>query len=264
MPPDPARAGPVPGARNRAPLAPVRKTDLVLSQGHHTLLRQFVLLPPRPGHPAAGLVVSLVVHAALALPFALPRPARATGEDPIERLVVFLLPPDEEQVPRAAAGPGIDWAGLPGNQGAVETPPPPSDTDPLLTAGRAGEADSVEPEPPGAAVELPIETALTEIEVDSMVERDPNSAAPVYPAEMLEKSVEGSTFVHYVVDTTGRVDTTTIRVIRSTHPAFTRSVRDALALMRFRPAIQSSRRVRQWVEQNFAFKILPRPPVDST
>jgi TonB family protein len=109
------------------------------------------------------------------------------------------------------------------------------------------------------------ETALTEIEVDSMVERDPTSAAPMYPAEMLEKSIEGATFVHYVVDTTGRVDTLTIRVIRSTHAAFTRSVREALGLMRFRPAVQGAQRVRQWVQQNFAFKILQRaPPADTT
>jgi len=52
----------------------------------------------------------------------------------------------------------------------------------------------------------------------------------------------------------------------SSHPEFANAVREALTHMRFRPAIQSSRKVRQWVEQNFAFRITPpRPaPADTT
>src|SRR5262249_61658629 len=103
------------------------------------------------------------------------------------------------------------------------------------------------------------EQALSEIEVDSAVVRDPSSTAPAYPEELLQKNIEGSTFVHYVVDTAGQVDTTTIQVVRTTHPEFALSVRHALAHMKFRPAIQASHKVRQWVEQNFAFKIMTPP-----
>lgn len=227
------------------------------------MLRQFALLPPRPGSSTAGLLVSLVIHLAITLPLLLPRSSTVPAEDPIERLVVFLLPPDKETGGQAQ-GIAIDWPDLRGDRGAVDVAPPASDTEELLTEGRAGNPDPEEAEPTGPPGDLAVETALTELEVDSLVERDPSSAAPVYPADMLARSLEGSTFVHYVVDTTGRVDTTTIRVIRSTHPAFTRSVRDALALMRFRPAIQNARKVRQWVEQNFAFRILPRVAADTT
>lgn len=227
------------------------------------MLSQFALLPPRPGFSTAGFLVSLVIHLAITLPLVLPRPSTLPAEDPIERLVVFLLPPDKDAGGQTS-GVAIDWPGLRGDHGAVDVAPPASDTEELLTEGRAGDPDPAETEPTGPPADLAVETALTELEVDSLVERDPSSAAPVYPADMLAKSLEGSTFVHYVVDTTGRVDTTTIRVIRSTHPAFTRSVRDALALMRFRPAVQNARKVRQWVEQNFAFRILPRVPADTT
>jgi TonB family protein len=133
----------------------------------------------------------------------------------------------------------------------------------VLAEGKAGELDAPPPIPVGELLPA-VEQAFTEVEVDSMVERDPNSAAPVYPPELLSRRVEGSTFVNYVVDTTGRVDTTTIRVIRTSHQLFARSVRSALALMRFRPAIQSSRKVRQWVEQNFAFRIVRPTPTDTT
>ena len=61
----------------------------------------------------------------------------------------------------------------------------------------------------------------------------------------------------YVVDTTGMVDTTTVKVMISDDPRFTKSVRDALGQMRFRPAIRQGKTVRQLVEQKFRFRIQP-------
>jgi hypothetical protein len=59
------------------------------------------------------------------------------------------------------------------------------------------------------------------------------------------------------VDSTGRVDTTTIQVVLSDDPRFTESVRTALGRMRFRPARRAGRTVRQLVEQQFRFHIIP-------
>jgi hypothetical protein len=61
----------------------------------------------------------------------------------------------------------------------------------------------------------------------------------------------------YVVDTIGRVDTTTIQVVHSDDPRFTASVRTALGQMRFRPAQRAGKTVPQLVEQKFRFKIVP-------
>jgi hypothetical protein len=63
----------------------------------------------------------------------------------------------------------------------------------------------------------------------------------------------------YVVDTAGWVDTSSIEVVTSDDPRFTRSVRDALDHMRFRPAIRAGRPVRQRVQQKFRFQINPTP-----
>ena len=214
--------------------------------------------PTAPRGLSLGALISLVVHVAAALPLVMPHAAEAGHEDPIDQLVVFLLPPEQDAA-RETPTRGIDWGALAGNEGALDEPITPTESaSAALTPGRAGDSTAAAPEPAGAVI--PEESALSEIEVDSVVARDPNSVGPVYPPEMLEQRLEGSTFMHFVVDTSGRVDPETIRVLRSTHPAFTKAVREALLEMRFRPAIHASRRVRQWVEQNFAFRIVPATP----
>jgi TonB family protein len=99
------------------------------------------------------------------------------------------------------------------------------------------------------------------LEVDEMVERYEGSAAPIYPRDLLAVGAEGLVQAIYVVDTTGRVDTTTIQVVRSDDPRFTESVRTALGRMRFRPARRAGKTVRQLVEQRFRFRIMPASQV---
>ncbi len=225
----------------------------------------FEVLPPRPSPVPVGGVISLIVHGLIALPYLIPPSPPDRAQGPVEQQVVFLVPPDQE-LGRPEAGDGIDWSGVTGTGGASreelrKEEKPPEVVVPVGTEGETAPTDDLKPGPP-----ILTETALTEIEVDSVVERDPTSSAPKYPPRLLEKNVEGSTFVYYVVDTTGRVDTATIQVVRATHPQFAASVREALAQMKFRPAIQSSRKVRQWVEQNFSFRIVlpPTAAADTT
>jgi hypothetical protein len=53
------------------------------------------------------------------------------------------------------------------------------------------------------------------------------------------------------------VDTTTIQVVRSDDPRFTASVLTALGQMRFRPASRGPAKVRQLVQQQFRFRVVP-------
>jgi TonB family protein len=101
------------------------------------------------------------------------------------------------------------------------------------------------------------DTVFSVLEVDEMVERYEGSAAPAYPSDLLAMGTEGSVRTLYVVDTTGRVDTSTIQVMSSDDARFTQSVRAALGDMRFRPARRDGKRVRQLVEQKFHFRIQP-------
>jgi protein TonB len=99
------------------------------------------------------------------------------------------------------------------------------------------------------------DSVFSQLEVDSTVARYPGSAAPAYPIEMLKQGVQGSVITQYVVDTSGFADTTSLKIMSTTHAQFADAVRSALPYMRFFPAKVGSRKVRQLVEQEFSFKI---------
>jgi TonB family protein len=85
------------------------------------------------------------------------------------------------------------------------------------------------------------------------------SAAPIYPAELIEQKLDGVVLTHFVIDTSGHVDMTTVEILSSAHPLFVQSVREAMPGMRFYPASVGGHRVRQLVEQKFEFRLLPTP-----
>ena len=116
---------------------------------------------------------------------------------------------------------------------------------------------------PAAAVDSP-DSVYSILDVEETAVRTAGSAAPVYPPELMKVGTEGGVFLRFVVDSSGRADSITIEVVRSTHPAFTRSVRQAVPLMMFTPATIGGRRVRQAVEQNFEFRITPPAAAEHT
>ncbi len=115
----------------------------------------------------------------------------------------------------------------------------------------SSELETAETQVPEAAGD----SVMSVLQVDSAAARYDDSAAPPYPPAMLEKRIEGSVGIQYVVDTTGHADTTSIVVLSTTHEDFARSVKNTLPLMQFRPAIMNGRKVRQLVQQMFAFRI---------
>ena len=96
-------------------------------------------------------------------------------------------------------------------------------------------------------------------EVERQVQRDPTSAAPEYPPYLQDNHIEGSLTVEFIVDTTGGADSTSLKVVHSSHPAFEQSLRAALPHMRFVPAELGGHLVRQWVRQEFRF-LMPDQP----
>lgn len=104
------------------------------------------------------------------------------------------------------------------------------------------------------------DSVATVLEVDTAVQRDPESAAPAYPPALLAKNVEGAVAAMYIVDTTGLADTASLVLVSASDTAFARSVREALPYMRFHPAVIGDRKVRQLVTQTFVFKIVPPAP----
>ena len=102
------------------------------------------------------------------------------------------------------------------------------------------------------------------LDVEESAARTSGSAAPVYPPELMKEGKEGGVFIRFVVDTTGRADPASVEVVRSSHILFSQSVQQAVPLMLFTPAMVGGHRVRQAVEQNFEFRIVPAAPAEHT
>ena len=67
--------------------------------------------------------------------------------------------------------------------------------------------------------------------------------------------VEGEVLAQFVVDTTGRAEPNSLKVLKSSHDLFVQSVKNALPQMRFIPAEVGGRKVKQLVQQPFTFSI---------
>ena len=84
-----------------------------------------------------------------------------------------------------------------------------------------------------------------------------NNPAPVYPAELMRRRVEGRVVAEFLVDARGRVDARTMRVISSTDDRFSQAVRDVLPSLQFLPAESDGVKTEEWVEMPFRFA--PKP-----
>ncbi len=94
-----------------------------------------------------------------------------------------------------------------------------------------------------------------EFQVEKQVTPDPRNAPPRYPDMLRSANVEGEVLAQFVVDTTGRADMSTFKVLKSTHDLFTNAVRAALPNMRFFPAEVGGKHVKQLVQMPFQFNL---------
>jgi len=94
-----------------------------------------------------------------------------------------------------------------------------------------------------------------EFQVEKQVAPAPGNSPPRYPDMLRSANVEGEVLVQFVVDTTGRVERGSIKILKSSHDLFTNSVQSALGGMRFYPAEIGGRKVKQLVQQPFNFAL---------
>src|SRR5947199_7057640 len=92
-----------------------------------------------------------------------------------------------------------------------------------------------------------------EFQVEKQVAVTPDNPRPRYPDMLRSSNVEGEVLAQFVVDTTGRAEMNTFKVLKSSHDLFTNSVKSALANMRFYPAEVGGRKVKQLVQMPFVF-----------
>jgi len=79
--------------------------------------------------------------------------------------------------------------------------------------------------------------------------------AAKYPPELHQANVEGEVLAQFVVDTLGRAERSTFKVLKSSHELFTTAVWAVIPDLRFRPAEINGRKVRQIVVMPFEFRL---------
>lgn len=222
----------------------------------------------KPVNTGPGTAASVVVHVGIIAIVALlaTPPSGLIALYELATRVIYLAPPDPAAhdgsmervkfIPAAPVGPGAGFLRSP-----VPSTEPPRRTD-ELTFGVAGDLGADRASSPALPRMHAMDSVFTVVDVDSAVTRDPTSVAPVFPPQLLKAGIEGSVEVRYVVDSTGVADTTSIEIVRATRSEFVVAVLDALPLMKFIPARMGPKRVRQLVEQEFAFRIV-RPVADT-
>jgi TonB family protein len=97
--------------------------------------------------------------------------------------------------------------------------------------------------------------ALFEFQVDTPATAIVGSGVPAYPQILRAARIEGRVTAMFVVDTTGRADASTFKVLDSDHDLFTAAVKRALPGMRFTPARARGGAVKMWVQQAFEFRL---------
>jgi len=94
-----------------------------------------------------------------------------------------------------------------------------------------------------------------EFQVEKPVQALPGGSQPRYPDILRQAGVEGEVLAQFVVDTTGRAEMGSYKVLKTSHELFGNAVKNALSGMRFIPAEVGGRKVRQLVQQPFTFAI---------
>jgi protein TonB len=97
--------------------------------------------------------------------------------------------------------------------------------------------------------------AYFEFQVEKPVVAAPGSCQPKYPEMLRSAGVGGEVQAQFVVDTTGRVEQKSFKVLKSDNELLSSAVKASLSCLRFLPAEAGGRRVRQLVQQPYSFNV---------
>ena len=113
----------------------------------------------------------------------------------------------------------------------------------------------------GSGVEGGVATGMVpmgEVYAEALVDVRPDLLAgppPIYPELLRQAGIQGRVLVQFVVDTMGKAEVSTIRIIQTPNPGFNDVVRTSVVRSQFRPGRVRGRAVRVLTELPFDFKI---------
>ena len=169
-----------------------------------------------------------------------PRAPRTTDAAPTSTSLVPPAPPTD------VARIDLNVPGIPESGPPVDLLSRAGDFDPTRGLARTGTGNGA----PNVSDGSPLPENL----VDKAILALPGTS-PRYPSMLQSAGVEGDVRAQFVVDTLGRVEPGSVRVLEATHDLFAAAVRDALSRARFKAAEAGGRKVRQLAEQVFTFRI---------
>ncbi len=96
--------------------------------------------------------------------------------------------------------------------------------------------------------------------LEAVVEERPEAIlstciSPRYPAILQQAGIQGSVLAEFIIDTLGRVERGSFKVVNSSHPLFDGPARDAIMSCRYKAGRISGRAVRVRVQQPVNFSI---------
>jgi bla regulator protein blaR1 len=94
-----------------------------------------------------------------------------------------------------------------------------------------------------------------EFKIEKPATIKPGQPSPRYPDDMRQKGIEGEVVAQFVVDTTGFIIPSTLKVVRATNDTFVAAVRNALPMLEFTPAEVDGRKVKQLLTMPFSFSL---------
>ncbi|HEU4698222.1 MAG TPA: TonB family protein [Gemmatimonadales bacterium] len=77
--------------------------------------------------------------------------------------------------------------------------------------------------------------------------------SPRYPPAMAAAGIAGRVVLQFIIDTEGKAEATSFKVISTTHPAFVEPAKEAVMKATFKPGRSQGKPVRQLVEQAINF-----------
>jgi protein TonB len=208
---------------------------------------------------AAASLVSLVVHVAIIVSAAIAtvHVSRAAQTTVVDTALVFLTQPRPQPEQPAPPPPDIG-APLKGFQTLVAPIDIPADIPPVDLQEKFDPRDYS-----GIGVEGGVATGMTptgpeQVYAEALVEEKPSLVtAPVlkYPELLRQAGVQGRVVVRAIIDTSGRAEPNSIKIMQSPSPGFEQPSRNWILHALFHPARVRGRAVRVLVEIPIEYRI---------
>jgi protein TonB len=94
-----------------------------------------------------------------------------------------------------------------------------------------------------------------DFQVEKQAALAPGNAQPRYPEMLRSAGIEGDVLAQFVIDTSGRADMSTFKVIKASHDLFGQAVKEVLPRYHFYAAEIGGHKVKELVQQPFAFTL---------